>query len=91
MVRTKSPRALEYRKSHARRGEYDIIDNNCHKFTVRCVTGLEPDDSPLTEEEVEEALQDVFGCGRVAWEPTGFGPADSSFKDVDYDADDEEG
>ena len=77
-------RALDYRIAHKSRGSYDLIDNNCHKFTVRCITGCEPDDAKLNEHDIEEALVEVFGCDRVTWEPTGFSINDSSFEDVDY-------
>ena len=66
-----------------RRGEYDLVDNNCHKFTVRCVTGEEPDDAKLTERDVEKALEDAFGCSCVTWEPTGFSTTSCSFDDDD--------
>ena len=53
-----------------RHGEYDIVDNNCHKFTVRCVTGETPTDAKLTDRDVADALKRVFSCERVTWEPT---------------------
>lgn len=80
-------RALAYRKTHRSRGEYDLVDNNCHKFTVRCITGEEPDGMQLSESDVEDALENEFGCDQVTWEPTGFGSGDMSFDDVDYDED----
>lgn len=81
-------RALDYHKRRKSGGEYDLVDNNCHKFTVRCVTGEEPENAKLTESDVEEALESVFGCDQVTWEPTGFGAGDISFDDVDYDDED---
>jgi len=66
-----------------RRGEYDVVDNNCHKFTVRCITGDEPEDVKLTERDVEEALEETYGCSCVTWEPTGFSTVSSSFDDDD--------
>jgi len=78
-------RALEYQKARSSLGEYDVVDNNCHKFTVRCITGVEPDGMQLSESDIEDALEDEFGCDQVTWEPTGFGSGDMSFEDVDYD------
>ena len=78
-------RALDYHKRRRSGGEYDLVDNNCHKFTVRCITGEEPDDVKLTESDIEDALKEEFGCDEVTWEPTGFGPGDMSFEDVEYD------
>ena len=66
-----------------RHGEYDIVDNNCHRFTVRCVTGEDPDGAKLTERDVEEALKETFGCENVTWEPTGFSTVSCSFDDED--------
>lgn len=64
-----------------RYGEYDLVDNNCHKFTIRCVTGRATDDVKLTERDVEEALMGVFCCSRVTWEPTGYAMGSTSFDD----------
>ena len=80
-------RAMAYSRRKGR-GEYDLVDNNCHKFTVRCITDEEPEDAKLSESDVEDALEGVFGCDRVTWEPTGFGAGDMSFDDVDYDNED---
>lgn len=77
-------RALDYRIAHRNRGTYDLIDNNCHKFTVRCISGREPSGAKLNERAIEEALVEVFGCDQVTWEPTGFSINESSFNDVDY-------
>lgn len=79
-------RAMAYSKRKSR-GEYDLVDNNCHKFAVRCITGEESEDAKLSESDVEEALESVFGCDLVTREPTGFGAGDMSFDDVDYDED----
>ena len=67
-----------------KRGEYDLAENNCHTFTVWCVTGEVPDEMQLTDLDVGEALKSAFGCDRITWEPTGFGAGDFSFDDVDY-------
>jgi len=75
-------RARRFAKS-GRRGRYDIVMNNCHMFTIKCVTGENPGAAKLTERDVEEALMDVFGCGRVTWEPTGFSTVSCSFDDDD--------
>ena len=64
-----------------RRGEYDLMDNNCHTFVVRCVTGKEPSKPKLNDREVAAALRRAFGCERVTWEPTGFGTQSASFDD----------
>lgn len=69
--------------SRRRHGEYDIVDNNCHRFTVRCVTGEAPDEAQLTERDVDEALKATFGCENVTWEPTGFSTVSRSFDDED--------
>ena len=66
---------------HGRRGDYDLVDNNCHTFTVRCVTGKEPPKPKLTDRDVARALKRVFGCERVTWEPTGFSTVSCSFED----------
>ena len=78
-------RAIRRQKARRSCGEYDLVDNNCHKFTVWCVYGEEPDEAQLTESDVESALEAEFGCDQVTWEPTGFGAGDTSFDDVDYD------
>ena len=72
------------RRSH---GNYDLVDNNCHKFTVRCVIGCEPTEAKLNERDIEEALEETFGCNRVTWEPTGFSVRETSFNDIDYSDD----
>ena len=67
----------------ARAGEYDLVDNNCHTFVVRCVTGREPSKPKLNDREVAAALRRVFKCERVTWEPTGFSTVSCSFDDED--------
>lgn len=64
-----------------RAGEYDLVDNNCHTFVVRCVTGREPAKPKLNDREVAAALKRVFKCERVTWEPTGFSTVSCSFDD----------
>ena len=65
----------------ARAGEYDLVDNNCHTFVVRCVTGREPSRPKLNDRDVAAALRRVFKCERVTWEPTGFSTVSCSFDD----------
>ena len=72
------------------RGEYGVTDNNCHKFTAYCITGIEPDDAIWSEDEIAELVADAFGVDSVEWSSTGLGCGDYSFDDVDYDSDDEE-
>ena len=67
----------------ARAGEYDLVDNNCHTFVVRCVTGREPSRPKLNDHDVAAALKRVFKCERVTWEPTGFSTVSCSFDDED--------
>lgn len=67
----------------ARAGEYDLVDNNCHIFVVRCVTGREPSRPKLNDRDVAAALKRVFKCERVTWEPTGFSTVSCSFDDED--------
>ena len=67
----------------ARAGEYDLVDNNCHTFVVRCVTGRKPPKPKLNDREVAAALRRVFKCERVTWEPTGFSTVSCSFDDED--------
>ena len=67
----------------ARAGEYDLVDNNCHTFVVRCVTGREPSRPKLNDRDVAAALRRVFKCERVTWEPTGFSTVSCSFDDED--------
>lgn len=67
----------------ARAGEYDLVDNNCHTFVVRCVTGREPARPKLNDRDVAAALKRVFKCERVTWEPTGFSTVSCSFDDED--------
>ena len=77
-----SPEIAERARSFARRwrhGDYDLMDNNCHRFTVRCVTGEEPMDAKLTDRDVADALKRVFGCERVTWEPTPASTVNFSF------------
>ena len=66
---------------HGRRGDYDLVDNNCHTFVVRCVTGREPSRPKLNDRDVAAALKRVFKCERVTWEPTGFSTVSCSFDD----------
>lgn len=66
---------------HGRRGDYDLVDNNCHDFVIRCVTGKEPSSAKLNDRDVAMALKRVFKCEQVTWEPTGFGAQSSSFAD----------
>ena len=68
---------------HGRRGDYDLVDNNCHTFVVRCVTGREPSKPKLNDREVAAALKRMFKCERVTWEPTGFSTVSCSFDDED--------
>ena len=75
-------RALDYRIAHRSRGTYDLVDNNCHKFTVRCVTGVEPEAAQLTERDIERALKEKFGCRNVTWEPSGFSTVSLSFNET---------
>ena len=67
----------------ARAGDYDLVDNNCHTFVVRCVTGREPSRPKLNDRDVAAALKRVFKCERVTWEPTGFSTVSCSFDDED--------
>lgn len=62
-------------------GEYDLVDNNCHTFTVRCVTGVKPAAAKLSDRDVAGALKRVFGCRRVTWEPTPASSTNFSFDD----------
>ena len=57
------------------------MDNNCHDFVIRCVTGKEPSSAKLNDRDVAMALKRVFKCEQVTWEPTGFGAQSSSFDD----------
>ena len=67
----------------ARAGEYDLVDNNCHTFVVRCVTGREPSRPKLNDRDVAAALKRLFKCERITWEPTGFSTVSCSFDDED--------
>ncbi|MBQ7188547.1 MAG: lecithin retinol acyltransferase family protein [Kiritimatiellae bacterium] len=80
----------------SQRGEYNLLTNNCHRFTCHCILGENPDDMKLTDNDVAEALEETFGVSSVKWNSTGFGCGDDSFDDVEYDnendeEDDEEG
>lgn len=72
------------------RGEYKLLENNCHMFTRYCITGIDSDESVLTEEEIEEILRDTFGVDSVTWCSTGLGYGDYSFDDIDYEEAEEE-
>ena len=79
-----APEIAERARSFARRwrhGEYDLVDNNCHKFTVHCVTGVKPGAAKLTDRDVANALKQVFGCESVTWEPTPASTVSFSFED----------
>ena len=79
-----SPEIAKRARSFARRsscGEYDLVDNNCHKFTVRCVTGETPSAAKLTDRDVANALKRTFGCERITWERTGASSVNFSFDD----------
>ena len=79
-----SPEIAKRARAFARRwrhGEYDLVENNCHKFTVRCVTGNEPTSAKLTDRDVSNALKRVFGCERVTWEATGASTVCFSFNE----------
>ena len=81
-----SPEIAECAHLFARRwhhGEYDLVDNNCHRFTVRCITGRTPSEPKLTDRDVASALKRVFGCERVTWEPTPASAVNFSFDDED--------
>lgn len=46
--------------------EYDLISNNCHRFTMHCVTG---GDRQITRfAELNAALLDAFGT-KIYWQP----------------------
>ena len=66
---------------HSSCGEYNLVDNNCHKFTVHCVTGVKPGSAKLTDRDVANALKRVFGCECVTWEPTPASAVNFSFDD----------
>ena len=72
------------------RGEYKLLENNCHMFTRYCITGIDSDESVLTESEIEEILRDTFGVDSVTWCSTGLGYGDYSFDDIDYEEEEEE-
>ena len=79
-----SPEIAARARSFARRwrlGEYDLVDNNCHKFTLHCVTGVMPGSAKLTDRDVASALQQAFDCERVTWEPTPASTVNFSFYD----------
>ena len=79
-----SPEIAKRARSFARRsscGEYDLVENNCHKFTVRCVTGVTPSAAKLTDRDVANALKRTFGCERITWERTGASSVNFSFDD----------
>jgi hypothetical protein len=47
--------------------EYDLINNNCHKFVWNCVTG---DRSQLTRfSELNRLMANYFGC-EISWQKT---------------------
>ena len=72
------------------RGEYKLLENNCHMFTRYCITGIDSDESVLTESEIEEILCDTFGIDSVTWCSTGLGSGDYSFDDIDYEEEEED-
>lgn len=74
-------RANAYKRQKRKSKDYDLVFNNCHMFTVRCITGEKSDAIKLTERDIEEALKDVFDCDEVTWEPTGYGMNSISFDD----------
>ena len=79
-----SPEIAERARSFARRcrhGEYDLVDNNCHKFTIHCITGETPSEPKLTDRDVASALKQAFCCERVTWEPTPASTVNFSFDD----------
>ena len=79
-----SPEIAKRARSFARRsscGEYDLVENNCHKFTVRCVTGVTPSAAKLTDRDVAHTLKRTFGCERITWERTGASSVNFSFDD----------
>ena len=81
-----SPRVANCARALAELGErggYDLVDNNCHTFTIRCITGEESVDAKLTECDVEEALKETYGCSDVTWESTGYSTISCSFDDED--------
>ena len=73
--------AARVRALPALAGDYDLKDNNCHTFVVRCLTGKEPSKPKLNDRDVAAVLTRVFGCERVTWEPTGFSTVSLSFDD----------
>jgi len=47
-------------------GEYELLDNNCHLFTVTCLLGKRPRRKVWTEDEVTKYISQKFQCG-VDW------------------------
>lgn len=77
-----SPEIAKRAKELAKRwnhGEYDLVDNNCHGFTLLCATGEKPRKPKLTDRDVAGALKRIFGCDRVTWEPTPASTVNFSF------------
>ena len=72
------------------RGKYDLLSNNCHRFTCYCILGEDPEDMKLTDRAVAEALEEEYSVGSVNWSSTGFGCGDDSFDDVEYDTDEDD-
>ena len=66
------------------RGKYSLAGNNCHMFTRYCITGVDSDESVLSEDEIADVLCEIFGVDSVEWSSTGLGCGDNSFDDVDY-------
>lgn len=60
-------------------------------FTRYCITGVDSDDSVLSESEIADILCETFGVDSVEWSSTGLGCGDYSFDTVDYGEGDDTG
>lgn len=63
----------------ASRGEYTLLDNNCHRFTKYCILGRDDPTPSWSDSDLEDALKERFGVDSIEWVSTGFGAASQSF------------
>lgn len=66
----------------ASRGEYTLLDNNCHRFTRYCILGRDDPMPSWSDSDLEDALKERFDVDSIEWASTGFGAESQSFENA---------
>ena len=61
------------------KGNYTLLDNNCHRFTRYCILGRDDATPAWEDDDLEDALKERFGVSEISWASTGFGANDATF------------